>query len=584
MMLASVVVVVVVTAWSTASPRQQSAVRGGAVTMGPRSEPGEDHVRGVVKPLCYVKNVPFAATEVEVAAALAGAFGSVSHLKLEPGPVGCLHSGRGRVTFESSSAAERACTTGELSLMGRGMSIHAKNPRQRQKARSRDRILRELGATTSQADVERCVLELGALRTCKECTAIIVAWSRIGRYERAYETLTEARRSGAFRPNLINYNAALSALEKAGCWQRAEALLDEMVDSGLQPDKISWHTAIAACRRLSNPTQADALGSARCAVRLLAHMMRHPASLRPSAIAFTNGMVACTRGGMWSASLALFERLRDSSPDDIDLHSANAALAACAGKRDPSRARSILRYMREVCEIQPDLISYDAAVEAAASSGEIDEGFLLLDDVYEAGLTAASYPLHRNLLLACRVAGELQRADALQQTIDQLRIRSIDPLVKVRRRHGHAPQMFRNGGLPEDQGKAARALCLRLRRHGTYTPQTRALPFAMLRNSTHRMQVNSLQHHAEKKALAHLLLANSEELEMDVNIRVCVDCHAFLKSASSLLRRPIIVNEPTMSHVFRDGRCSCGDGWRWEMRQEQGFVAGLGARGPRRAR
>ena len=123
-----------------------------------------------------------------------------------------------------------------------------------------------------------------------------------------------------------------------------------------------------------------------------------------------------------------------------------------------------------------------------------------------------------------------------------------------------------NGGLPKRQGAAARALRERAARHG-YAPQLQALPDSFLRNSTRRQQVNSLVHHAEKKALAAVLPTASEP-DIRINFRMCADCHAFFKAVSSaaLEGRRILLREPTLVHVFQDGECSCKDRWRWEER------------------
>ena len=63
--------------------------------------------------------------------------------------------------------------------------------------------------------------------------------------------------------------------------------------------------------------------------------------------------------------------------------------------------------------------------------------------------------------------------------------------------------------------------------------------------------------------------ASGEPLELTINFKVCADCHAFFKAASTLTNgRPITVREPKMTHVFADGKCVCGDRWRWEARRE----------------
>ena len=89
--------------------------------------------------------------------------------------------------------------------------------------------------------------------------------------------------------------------------------------------------------------------------------------------------------------------------------------------------------------------------------------------------------------------------------------------------------------------------------------------------------VRSLQGHAEKLMLADLLAREekqsqgagrrqSEPIELSVNFKMCVDCHAFFKGASALLGRRLLVREPTLTHIFDKGECACGDRWRWEAR------------------
>ena len=73
--------------------------------------------------------------------------------------------------------------------------------------------------------------------------------------------------------------------------------------------------------------------------------------------------------------------------------------------------------------------------------------------------------------------------------------------------------------------------------------------------------VHSLKFHAEKKALASLLLGGAPDLALDINFSVCADCHHFLTHAAEMLGREIRVSEPKLRHDFgARGGCSCGDG------------------------
>ena len=46
--------------------------------------------------------------------------------------------------------------------------------------------------------------------------------------------------------NVIGFNAAISACEKGGQWQRALSLFDDMCKAGVSMDVISFNAAISA--------------------------------------------------------------------------------------------------------------------------------------------------------------------------------------------------------------------------------------------------------------------------------------------------------------------------------------------------
>ena len=76
----------------------------------------------------------------------------------------------------------------------------------------------------------------------------------------------------------------------------------------------------------------------------------------------------------------------------------------------------------------------------------------------------------------------------------------------------------------------------------------------------------SLQHHAEKKALAILLANDAPALDVSINFNACMDCHEFFTVSSQLLSRKILLCQPKMTHMFTDGHCSCNDLWSLQSR------------------
>nr|KYP45249.1 Putative pentatricopeptide repeat-containing protein At3g11460 family [Cajanus cajan] len=69
--------------------------------------------------------------------------------------------------------------------------------------------------------------------------------------------------------------------------------------------------------------------------------------------------------------------------------------------------------------------------------------------------------------------------------------------------------------------------------------------------------------HSEKLAIAFALLNTRSGTKITVmkNLRVCVDCHLFIKLVSKIVNRQFIVRDATRFHHFRDGVCSCNDYW-----------------------
>ncbi|KAK6161041.1 hypothetical protein DH2020_004422 [Rehmannia glutinosa] len=69
--------------------------------------------------------------------------------------------------------------------------------------------------------------------------------------------------------------------------------------------------------------------------------------------------------------------------------------------------------------------------------------------------------------------------------------------------------------------------------------------------------------HSEKLAVAFGLLSLPNVIPLHVmkNLRVCNDCHNWMKSVSKVVDRTIIVRDAYRFHHFQNGICSCKDYW-----------------------
>ncbi|XP_004152881.1 pentatricopeptide repeat-containing protein At3g56550 isoform X1 [Cucumis sativus] len=81
--------------------------------------------------------------------------------------------------------------------------------------------------------------------------------------------------------------------------------------------------------------------------------------------------------------------------------------------------------------------------------------------------------------------------------------------------------------------------------------------------STMETLKTSCTYHSEKLAIAFGLArtADGTQIRIVKNLRVCRDCHSFIKAVSVAFNREIIVRDRVRFHHFKGGECSCNDYW-----------------------
>ncbi|XP_020267000.1 pentatricopeptide repeat-containing protein At3g24000, mitochondrial-like [Asparagus officinalis] len=72
-----------------------------------------------------------------------------------------------------------------------------------------------------------------------------------------------------------------------------------------------------------------------------------------------------------------------------------------------------------------------------------------------------------------------------------------------------------------------------------------------------------LSWHSEKLAVSFAVLkaGNARVVRVIKNLRVCGDCHNWMKFVSKIEDREIVLRDSRRFHTFKDGKCSCGDYW-----------------------
>lgn len=207
----------------------------------------------------------------------------------------------------------------------------------------------------------------------------------------------------------------------------------------------------------------------------------------------------------------------------------------------------------------PNIVTFGALMQALAATGQIVAGLKLLAQA-EAYVSSPHsdddwYPIFRTLLEACRAAGDSGRASQVQEAMDRRGLVTLVLPLATTLMKG-SEQQYENAVTGWGDAEAEE-LWLALRKQTAYMPQLQALPWTFAQSSTRQQQEQSLKLHAEKKALAMLLVCSEAELHVVINFHACMDCHELFKKSSLLLHHTIQLRQPRMVHAVIAGCCSC---------------------------
>lgn len=235
----------------------------------------------------------------------------------------------------------------------------------------------------------------------------------------AHACVGERRNSGEGRGDGAD-DAKLQGLEEEG-WVLVLGLVAEMRTEGVAPDAFTFTTAIAACgkagqweRALALLEEMEAAGQPQ-----EGRVRQGTVAAAPSVAAINAAISACARAGQAERALGLLDRMAirdggklvssirvsDSFEQQHQSGSVSSTLTVGAPEKGPAWPAA-------------DSVSFNSAMEACAISGWWQEGATLLARMREAGVRPdiCSYGAH----LAClRAGGQWQRA---LQVLEEMRV------------------------------------------------------------------------------------------------------------------------------------------------------------------
>ncbi|KAL6011237.1 hypothetical protein ACLOJK_001682 [Asimina triloba] len=308
--------------------------------------------------------------------------------------------------------------------------------------------------------------------------------------------------------DLMVWNAIIGGLGVNGHGKAAVSYFQEMLGSGIMPDRVTFVSVLGAC------AHSGLLDEGRKHFQLMARSY----GVEPDIKHYGCMIDLLGRAGLVHEAEALVETM----PMTPNVEIWGALLGACRKHGDVAVAE---RAARKLMELDP----------------EHSAGLVLLSNVYAA-------------------AGHWSNVRSARQEMRSKRIKRVPGCSMIESKgsvyefvagdvsHPRAGEIYSKLQQVIEQ--------LKLSDHALETS-------VALFDGGEEEKEAALTYHSEKLALALGLIDSCPEdtIRIVKNLRVCADCHSTMKLVSHVYRREIILRDRNRFHHFKEGLCSCMDYW-----------------------
>ncbi|PON94368.1 DYW domain containing protein [Trema orientale] len=334
-------------------------------------------------------------------------------------------------------------------------------------------------------------------------TALIDMYAKCGNIVKAWEVFKEMKDK-----DLVVWNAAISGLAINGHVEAVFGLFGHMQKSAIQPNGNTFIGLLSGC------AHAGLVDDGRSYLNGMSSFF----SLTPSIEHYGCMVDLLARAGL----LAEAHKLIESMPMKANAIVWGALLGGCRLHRDTQLAEYVLK---QLIELEP------------WSSGN----YVLLSNIYSASQKwseAANTRSRMNELGIKKIRG------CSWVEVDGV----VHKFLVGDKTHPLSEEIYAKLDELDKELKAA-----------GYVPTTDFMLFDIEEEEKEHF----LRCHSEKLAIAFVLISTTSKDSIRVvkNLRVCGDCHEFIKLVSKITGREIIVRDNNRFHRFIDGLCSCKNYW-----------------------
>lgn len=435
-------------------------------------------------------------------------------------------------------------------------------------------------------------------------TAMITGYSKARNLEAARLIFDEM-----VDKDIVCWSAMISGYANSDSPQESLSIFSEMQRNGVKPDQVTMLSVVSACARLGALGKAkdihfyvevNGFGRALPINNALIDMYAKCGSLEraeevynrvhtKNVISWTSMINAFATHGDVRSALKKFQemKLERVEPNWITFV---GVLYACSHAGLVEEGERLFQSMVKEYGIVPRLEHYGCLVDLYGRANRLREALELVESMP----MAPNVVIWGSLMAACRVHGDSELGEFAAK-----RVLEIDPdhdgalvflsnvYAKERKwdNVGAVRNSMKEKGISKERGwsmietdddihtfltadkkhKLTNEIYAKLDevvekvREVGYTPNTNCV----LVDLTEDEKEEAVLWHSEKLALCCGLISREKQSSIRIikNLRICEDCHNFMKMASNVFDREIIIRDRTRFHHCRDGICSCNDYW-----------------------
>ncbi|KAI9116553.1 hypothetical protein K1719_012720 [Acacia pycnantha] len=305
---------------------------------------------------------------------------------------------------------------------------------------------------------------------------------------------------------------------------------------------ITWNTMIMALAMN---------GDGHKALDLLSQMALD--GVHPDAVSYLAALCACNHAGLVEEGFSLFDSMMKSGvKPNIKHYGSVVDLLGRAGR------------LEEACDIIcsmpmfPDEVLWQTLLGASKTYGNVEMAEMASKKLVEMGsISCGDFVLLSNIYATQKRWDDVGRVREAMKNRDVRKVPGFSYMEVEGELH-----KFVNGDQSHPNSREIYAkldeIKFRIKGYG-YTAETDLV----LHDIGEEDKENVLNYHSEKLAVAFGLISTIDgtPIQVNKNLRICVDCHAVIKIISKIYNREIIVRDRARFHRFNQGLCSCKDYW-----------------------